>query len=196
MTTAHPSFTTSQATDALLALTSAGGVTHAEFVATAPAGPGVYGVVVDDDGARALGVDPRGTEGLVYVGVAGRSLRDRAVRAHFQSGRTADSTLRRSLAALLADRLGLTAVPRSPGVASARLVLTSDSEEALTAWMQEHLRLRVWQAPAGVSAAAVEREVVQELTPALNLYGVDAPWQHLRERRRRITDEALQSATL
>lgn len=196
MTSTHPTFATTQATDALLALTAEGGATHADFIAAAPAGAGVYGVVVDDDGARQLGVDTRGTEGLVYVGVAERSLRDRGVRAHFQSGRTPDSTLRRSLAALLVDELGLAAVPRSPGVASARLVLTSDSEDELTAWMQQHLRLRAWEAPAGASAVEVEREIVRELTPALNLYGVDQPWQHLRDRRRAVTDQALQSATL
>ncbi|MDO4238712.1 GIY-YIG nuclease family protein [Micrococcus sp.] len=196
MSTPHPAFTPSPATDALLSLTAARAVPHAEFVADAPDSPGVVGVHVDLDGARRLGLTDRALAGgLVYVIAAPESLRDRTVRAHFQSGRTAASHLRAGLAALLSEDLELDGVPRSPGV-SGRRGLTSDAEEELTAWMRAHLRLSWWEAPEGVDAAEVAAAVTRELSPALHSTGVDRPWDRLAERRRAIVERARRSATL
>ncbi|MGW3547006.1 GIY-YIG nuclease family protein [Janibacter hoylei] len=50
----------------------------------------------------------------LYIGKAERSLVSRDLQTHFTSGKTGQSSLRRSLAALLRVELDLTAQPRNP----------------------------------------------------------------------------------
>ena len=50
----------------------------------------------------------------LYVGKAEDSLVARDLRQHFTDGRTGSSTLRRSIAALLHDSMGLRGIPRNP----------------------------------------------------------------------------------
>ena len=45
----------------------------------------------------------------------------------------------------------------------------------LTAWMTEHLALRAWTPPSNVVLAAVEREVIADLNPPLNLTHAGPP---------------------
>jgi len=119
--------------------------------------------------ARALpGIDgpphPGGELELLYVGIAPNgpgskaTLRSRLVGNHIR-GTTGQSTLRRSLAALLSEREGW----RSRW--TTRPVLMPDDEERLTAWMDRTLRL-TWdlhEAPW-----TVERAVIEQLGPPLN----------------------------
>ncbi|MDO5635372.1 MAG: hypothetical protein Q4G34_10970 [Micrococcus sp.] len=167
------------ASEAAEALTSESSLTVTEL----PAGRGLYGVVADDAALAQLGLSDSAEHALIYLDRTEQDTLDYNARRHFQSGRTDSSQLRRNLAALLWDELELNAAPASPGLRTQYLPLTSDSEETLTRWMREHLRFTVWQ-PAGESdpIAGVEQEVLASEAPALNLDGVDEPWEHLAEK--------------
>jgi hypothetical protein len=95
----------------------------------APAAPGVYAWFLDDPTAIASlanqGADP------IYVGISD-DLARRGDEDHFRTGGSGFSTLRRSLGALLKDKLELTAQPRSPA-APARASRTSGATALTTA---------------------------------------------------------------
>lgn len=165
-----------------------------------PDSPGLYAVVAQDpDVVRTeLRLDPSVSRGdVLYIGKAEGSLRARLEGKHFADGGTAHSTLRRTLAALLVDRLDLEPV----AVASAgRFTLTPESGEQLTTWMRRHLAVRVWQAPAGFAQVTplggIEKPVIDTHTPPLNLtYGSTSHEsqllrQHIRKARTAMAEQA------
>jgi hypothetical protein len=135
----------------------------------------------------------------LYVGKAQKSLASRDVRVHFGIGAsggstTGHSTLRRSLAALLADQLQLRPVPREkvPPHRFAMFALDEPSDARLNDWMYEHLRLATWVMPAeaGESLAAVESAVITRWVPPLNLKGSPAPSRALSVARARMAERA------
>ncbi|MGW9738262.1 GIY-YIG catalytic domain-containing protein [Micrococcus sp. 140720015-1] len=140
-----------------------------------PKGRGLYAISeVTPSCVKAGPLDaPVGPGGLLYVGKAEKSLTRRDVRQHFGTGKTGWSTVRRSFAALLRDELGLVPVPRATAsvtsTAPATFALTGESDLRLTTWMTRHLALRVWTPPSNVVLAAVERKVIADLNPPLNL---------------------------
>jgi hypothetical protein len=97
---------------------------------------------------------------LLYLGRA-TSLRGRILRSHLR--RSGSSTLRRTLAGLLASENYRTTWTN-------RVVLVSEDEARLTAWMYAHLRL-TWAQDA--EPATIEAELVRSLHPPLNVHGVD-----------------------
>src|SRR5438132_10713405 len=106
-----------------------------------PPSPGVYAIYLRDLSAL-LPFGP-GAEGLVYVG-SSSSLREREFEAHFATGKTGFSTLRRSLGALLKQRFGLVAVPRGSGNSEddvANYRFTEAGETKLTVWMERNLHV-------------------------------------------------------
>src|SRR5690606_38147520 len=117
----------------------------------------------------------------------------RDVNTHFSTGKTGSSTLRRSLAGLLADQLALEGRPRNLAKPErfANFGLEASGDERLTDWMVTHLRLAVWPAPDGAILDAVETAVLAELLPPLNVAKVSTPWRPLvRAGRRRLAAEA------
>lgn len=96
---------------------------------------------------------------LLYVGIA-TDLRQRVIGKHLRRG-TGGSTLRRSLAALLADTEHL-----RTRWTSTRVVLVSDDEQRLTAWMRDTLQLTWCEHPHPRQA---EPAVIAALRPPLNL---------------------------
>jgi len=115
----------------------------------------------------------------LYVGKAERSLVGRDVRTHFVTGKTGWSTVRRTLAGLLATHLELHAQPRTPSAPGYfdRFGLDAAGDARLTAWMVEHLRLAVWPSPPGADLGVVETAVLIALVPPLNLSKVRSPWR-------------------
>lgn len=81
-----------------------------------PNAPGLYAIWADGAVTEQLGISQDGRAAPIYIGKAERSLRNRDLRAHFgvddAKVRSGSSTVRRSLAALLADELALRPVPR------------------------------------------------------------------------------------
>jgi hypothetical protein len=96
---------------------------------------------------------------LLYLGRA-TSLRGRILRNHLR--RSGSSTLRRTLAGLLVSEGYRTTW-------TDRVVLISEDEARLTAWMYAHLRL-TWAEDA--EPATIEAELVRRVHPPLNVHGV------------------------
>ncbi|MEV6377767.1 GIY-YIG nuclease family protein [Micromonospora musae] len=90
------------------------------------------------------------------------SLRGRILRNHLR--RSGSSTLRRTLAGLLVSEGYRTTW-------TDRVVLVSEDEARLTAWMCAHLRL-TWAEDA--EPATIEAELVRRVHPPLNVHGVDS----------------------
>jgi hypothetical protein len=158
-----------------------------------PNAPGLYAVHGDSSVWCELGLgDPPDARPL-YVGKAEDSLAARDLRTHFESGRTGSSTLRRSLAALLADHLDLVPMPRNaakPGY-FANYGLEPEGDEQFTQWMRERLMLAAWPAPAAVSLDEVETAVFAALEPPLNLAKVSTRWSgHVSAARARMAARA------
>lgn len=127
-----------------------------------PAAPGLYAVHASDKGLRDLSLEHVERSIPLYVGKAEKSLVSRDLRIHFgvsgtSTSTTGQSTLRRSFAALLHERLQLTPVPResAPPHRFAMFALDRASEARLTAWMHENLRLSVWVMPADTAVRLV-----------------------------------------
>ena len=154
---------------------------------------GLYAVHGSSAAWVALGLGSPPDARPLYVGKAEDSLAARDVRTHFETGKTGSSTLRRSLAALLADQLDLVAMPRNPARPGyfSNYGLELEGDARLTAWMRAHLTLAVWPAPPGTGLAMVEGAVITKLSPPLNLAGVLTPWSStLSMARARMADAA------
>lgn len=154
--------------------------------------PGLYSWWVDEAGAGDLG---RGLEhdvpaGRVYAGQAGATrwpsgtpsaatLRSRITTQHL-GGNIYGSTFRLTIAAALADALGLVAVDRKR--------LAPGGERLLTEWIQGHLSVAVHPYPLPDALDDLERRVLAGLDPPLNLDGMPSSSirSRLEELRRRL----------
>jgi hypothetical protein len=157
-----------------------------------PEAPGIYLVFTD----APIGVLRQPPEGRpVYIGKADDGLRRRlATEHHADTGR---STLRRSLAALLKDELGLVCIPRPTrgeykAVNFTNFSLDPASDAALTAWMERHL---TFDPKPSERPGEEEGRLVAEICPALNITGCGNPFADtLKAGRKRCADEARANA--
>jgi hypothetical protein len=165
---------------------------HSEAVHLVPKTPGLYAFYGDDAVWAQLGLKPAFEGQPLYVGKAERSLNGRDVRTHFAVGKTGSSTVRRSLAALLVDELGLIAAPRNLARpdGSANFGLDEESEVRLSEWMMRRLTLATWNKADGVDVDEIETEVVRRLRPPLNLDKVGEPRERLRRARKLMAETA------
>lgn len=124
----------------------------------------------------------------LYVGKAEDSLVARDLKTHFRDGRTGQSPLRRSLAALLRRELRLHAIPRNPAKPSrfSNYGLSPKDDSKLTHWMETNLELAVWVRRGRRELAELEAAVCGKLRPPLNLRGVETPWKQMVQRERKV----------
>lgn len=169
------------------ALTDLVGVRYIRSEAThrVPKAPGLYAFYGDERAWSDLDLAPAFDGQPLYVGKAEKSLNGRDVGTHFATGKTGSSTVRRSLAALLAVQLDLVAVPRNlvKPDGSANFSLDAASDQRLSRWMEERLALAAWVKPEDVSLDEVETAVLRRLRPPLNLDKVGEPRERLRRAR-------------
>jgi hypothetical protein len=148
-------------------------------------------VTASAEGRADLGFDD--SVSFLYVGKAEDSLAARDLGQHFATGQTGRSTLRRSLAALLAQNLDLKALPRNPSYPRHfdRYALEPASDRRLTSWMRSQLLLAYWAAPHGTLLRPIEIAVIRHFAPALNLTDVVTPYTaHVKARRRLLATQA------
>jgi len=161
--------------------------------------PGLYAIYGDATTWDELGLGAPPNSRPLYVGKAEDSLVTRDLKTHFGDGRTGQSTVRRSFAALLHDTLGLRAIPRNPAKPGyfSNYGLTAACDAALTRWMKERLELAVWGKPADCAFNLGEIEVglLLELKPPLNLKDVVTPWTaQVKAARAVMAEEARRAA--
>lgn len=147
---------------------------------TVPDRPGLYAIYGDAATWTELGLGEPPDARPLYVGKAEDSLRTRDLKTHFSDGRTGRSTVRRSFAALLHDTLGLRGIPRNtakPGYYSS-YGLSAAQDAALTSWMMRRLHLAVWPRPPdiGCPLGEIEKALLRQLQPPLNLQDLATPW--------------------
>ena len=137
-----------------------------------PKQPGIYGFVLAD--TSTLGQFGQGGQ-LLYIGISKDSLHCRDFNQHFKSGQSGRSTLRRSLGAVLRDKLKLKAIPRGGTNDTKRFdnyKFTADGEEKLTEWMLQNLKIGYWVFKDTMDYRLLrqhEDAVIRELRPTLDL---------------------------
>lgn len=149
--------------------------------------PGVYAIHGTAEVWAELGIPHR--TGPLYIGRALSSLVTRDIKEHFgvgmgpmyPNGYTGGSTVRRTLAALLRDRLGFVARPRRGKTDDANsrdctnYSVETHSERILTEWMAEHLTFAAWPAPDEMDVEvvkAIETALIDGWLPPLNIDGI------------------------
>jgi hypothetical protein len=110
----------------------------------------------------------------LYVGKAEDSLIARDLQTHFSDGETGTSMVRRSLAAMLRQRLHLTPVPRGNNpldatTHAANYGLDAASDACLSGWIRRNVRLALWPHGDASQLDTLERAVIPVVKPALNL---------------------------
>jgi GIY-YIG catalytic domain len=160
-------------------------VSVGEVDAEESAKPGLYALYGSLPTWRELGLGVCPDSRPLYVGKAENTLDARDLRGHFGMRRrgvqspTGSSTVRRSLAALLASTRGYSGIPRNsdrPGHFS-NFGLSIKDDDDLSAWMRRRLRLAIWPHLDAAALNGIETEVLKKMLLPLNLNKVVTPWQ-------------------
>lgn len=142
-------------------------------ISTLPSKQGIYAFFL----AKGVELKEFGLEGgVIYVGLAKKSLDEREARNHLKSGQTGWSSLRRSLGAILKTELDLVAIPRDKTGTRPRpdkYKFPPDGEIKLTDWMKNNLEYGYWE-NAGEPLSKddlrqEEEQVIIALQPTLDL---------------------------
>lgn len=144
-----------------------------------PDAPGLYALYGSAAVWTALGLGAAPAGAALYVGKAEQSLKTRELEAHVRSGRTGQSAVRQSFAALLRDHLELRGMPRNPKKPERfdEYALSDDGEQRLTTWMTEQLEIAVWATPPDCAdLGAIEVAVLKRWSPPLNLRDTRSTW--------------------
>ncbi len=162
------------------ALTALAGRTHGMTAAAADVadGAGLYAIYGDAASWLELGLGPPPAKIALYVGKADDNLVTRELELHF-GGRAGQSAVRRGLAALLRDHLGLRGLPRNQTRPEKfeYFTLSDEHEAALTAWMTAHLQIAAWpKPPECTSLGEIEVAVLKKWSPTLNLRDSRSTW--------------------
>lgn len=158
-----------------------------------PRKPGLYAVFGTPIAWKELGLGRPPDARPLYVGKSESSLLARDINTHFGNGRTGQSTVRRSVAALLRGTLGLRGMPRNPVQPGyfANYGLSREDDEQLTSWMKRRLTLAVWAPARPVVLSPVETSLIQQWAPPLNLTDVATRWTaRIKAARKVMADEA------
>lgn len=161
--------------------------------------PGLYAFYASASTWKDLGLGKPPDDRPLYVGKAENTLASRDVEGHFGmrergvQSPTGSSTLRRSLAALLAHRRGYRGIPRNPAKPGnfSNFGLSAEHDDDLSAWMRGRLRLALWPHDLAAALDGIETDVLGELQPPLNLDKVMTPWRgQVKGARKVLADQA------
>lgn len=156
-------------------------------------GPGLYGLFAPPEVWLELGLGEPPDDRPLYIGQSDKNSLKREIQQHFKTGKTGSSAVRRSLAALLRDKLGLRAQPRNLNKPErfSNFSLHEHGDALLTDWMFNRLDVVLWIRLGREPIEPVESELVQAWQPPLNTHGVRTEWSDVVvAARKRMTDEA------
>jgi hypothetical protein len=163
------------------------------------ASPGLYAFFAGSVTWERLGLGAPPDDRPLYVGKAEDTLASRDLLGHFgmrQRGKqspTGSSTLRRSLAALLAKERGYSGIPRNPENPShfSNFGLSEQHDEDLSEWMRRELRIALWPHNDLAALGAIETLVLKQLLPALNLTKITTAWtSQVKDARKMLARQA------
>jgi uncharacterized protein (TIGR02246 family) len=163
---------------------------------------GLFAIYASSAGWRQLGLGEAPDERPLYIGMARGKSTSRGLRGHlkrpFAAGRSSDSSLRRTFAALLADDLDLVAMPRRrpayQGVQKwTHCALKEDGERRLSDWMQANLELAIWVSAEDAPLSEIRAALLREWLPPLHLLDTTTPWTaYVKAARTALTEQAKQ----
>jgi hypothetical protein len=134
-------------------------------------GPGLYALYGDPAVWLELGLGNAPPGAALYVG--------KTEAMPFRAVRTAQSTVRRSFAALLRDHLGLRGIPRNQTKPErlAEFALSEEQDVMLTEWLDARLEMAVWTKPPECAVLGeIEVAVLKRWSPPLNLRDNRSTW--------------------
>ncbi len=137
-----------------------------------PTTPGIYAFALSDHSSLKQFGD--GMQ-IIYVGIAKDSLKKRDLNTHFNDRKTGNSTLRRSIGAVLKSELALMAFSRDgtlKKIAIDNYKFQIDGEARLSEWMVRNLRIGYWEDKSKMPYSTLrhfEMEVIKEFKPTLDL---------------------------
>ena len=132
-------------------------------------GPGIYGIYGDEEAWSMLGFGEQTNHGLLYLGSTLDGLNRRVLLTHFANRKSPWSIVRRSLASLLRDELGLEIDPGSPDI-HRHFGLVRKSDGALSKWMRNRLEVGFWASDDLVELQLIEQEALAAWKPGLCPY--------------------------
>lgn len=163
------------------------------------ASPGLYALYGSRATWRELGLGLPPDARPLYVGKAENTLASRDLQGHFgmhdrgAQSPTGSSTVRRSVAALLAPARGYHGMPRNPAKPGhfSNFGLSIKDDMELSSWMKRRLRLSLWPHGDSLALDGIESEVLKKLLPPLNISKVITPWQtQVKVARKVLADQA------
>jgi hypothetical protein len=133
--------------------------------------PGIYAIYLMGSGSLPFGETVMEGNCLLYIGKTESSQLKRVVNQHFGECKTGNSTLRRSLGALLRTQHNLIPQARSGTETSERRFTNyrfdDAGEEILTEWMVQNLELSFFELDENV--VDLEKRLIALSVPPLNL---------------------------
>jgi hypothetical protein len=138
---------------------------------------GVYALFLRED-LLTCGLVPSG-DCCIYIGIS-VNLAQRLFKNHFATDNTGSSTVRRSLGALLKKRMQLKAMARSGGISETNFRnfrFDLEGEKRLTKWMRKNLEIGFCVVEDSIGE--MERGLLSELNPVLNLKGCRSPLRQI-----------------
>lgn len=175
------------------------GVTISELNPAQVSHPGLYACFGSAATWKQLGIGKPPDARPLYVGKAETTLASRDVEGHFgrrergAQSQTGSSTLRRSLAALLAAERGYRGMPRNslkPGYFSDYGLSEIMTLTCRPGWKPGFVWL-VWPRDVVAELDTIETDVLGKLLPPLNLDKVVTPWRRqVKEARKLLAAEA------
>lgn len=150
--------------------------------APVPNAAGIYGLWLSQAGWQQLGVGPDSASGdWAYLGRSSRTLLSTQNRNNiFPEGRTRQSGVRRTLAALLRSELGLTPTITEDEYRKDRWGLSVTDDRRLAVWLAKHASVGWWESPSYLTdkdLKGVEGQLRERLRPPLNIHGTPTRWR-------------------
>ena len=153
---------------------------RAESMRTAemPEVPGCYILVAERRAMNEMGLECPSEHAALYVGKAKNSILRRVAGSHLRAARSGSSTFRRSVGALLRERLALLPRPRSDNPRDGKRFVNykfdSASEKAVSNWIDQNIRIVSVQHE---NPRSFEVRCIRELCPPLNLMDWPNPYR-------------------